>query len=206
MSNRILLLALLPIVLHAADVTQLSNDPTIKAALEAIKRNEPEILAEQRRFCEIAAPPFMEQKRGLEFERIFKSLGLQNVRIDQEGNVHGALSGIEVPATIAAGASEAQRVALEDPLSVAGGAPRRLLKPLCRFDVQLAERATFALYSDGLAPEVPRPWGPGEAFAQIAAGASGDVQELADEVVAHAVKRFHGKSVDDFLTLVLRRL
>ena len=92
MSHRILF-ALVPLVLHAADVTQLSTEPTIKAALEAIKRNEPEILAEQRRFCEIAAPPFMEQKRGLEFEGIFKSLGLQNVRIDKEGNVIGERPG-----------------------------------------------------------------------------------------------------------------
>ena len=94
MSQRLLLLFFAPLLASAAaDVNQLASDLTIKAALEAIKRNEPEILAEQRRFCEIAAPPFMEQKRGVEFERIFKSLGLQNVRIDKEGNVIGERPG-----------------------------------------------------------------------------------------------------------------
>ena len=84
-----LLVILVPFLLHATDAGQLANDPAIKTALEAVKRNEPSVLAEQRHFCEIAAPPFAEQKRGLEFERIFKSLGLQNVRIDKEGNVIG---------------------------------------------------------------------------------------------------------------------
>jgi len=77
----------------AADVAQLAADPSIRAALDAVKRIEPEILVEQRRVCEIAAPPFAEQKRAAEFERIFKSLGLQNVRIDKEGNVIGERPG-----------------------------------------------------------------------------------------------------------------
>ena len=81
------------ILASAADVSQLANDPAVRAALDAAKRIEPEILVEQRRVCEIAAPPFAEQKRGLEFERIFKSLGLRNVRIDEVGNVIGERPG-----------------------------------------------------------------------------------------------------------------
>jgi tripeptide aminopeptidase len=77
----------------AADVAQLANDPAVRTALEAAKRIEPEILAEQRRVCEIAAPSFQEQKRGLEFERIFKTLGLKNVRIDEAGDVIGERPG-----------------------------------------------------------------------------------------------------------------
>ena len=84
---------LMPVIVCAADVAQIANDATVRAALENVKRNEPEILNEQRRFCEIAAPPFAEQKRGLEFERIFKALGLKNVRIDAEGNVIGERPG-----------------------------------------------------------------------------------------------------------------
>ena len=83
----------MPLLGCAADVAQLAQDASVRSALDAVKRNEPEILAEQRRFCEIAAPPFGEQKRGLEFERIFKTLGLQNVRIDAEGNVIGERPG-----------------------------------------------------------------------------------------------------------------
>ena len=93
MSNRSLVLFLIPVLACAADVAQLANDATVRSALEIVKRNEPQILAEQRRFCEIAAPPFAEQKRGLEFERIFKSLGLKNVHIDAEGNVVGERPG-----------------------------------------------------------------------------------------------------------------
>ena len=89
----LVLLSSLPRPAGAADIAQLAYDPTIKAALDTAKRIEPEIIAEQRRFCEIAAPPFMEQKRALEFERIFKSLNLQNVRIDKEGNVIGERPG-----------------------------------------------------------------------------------------------------------------
>ena len=87
------LVFVLPLLAAAADVSQVSQDPAIKTALEIVKRNEPEILAEQRRVCEIPAPPFTEQKRGLEFEKIFKTLGLKNVRIDKEGNVIGERPG-----------------------------------------------------------------------------------------------------------------
>ncbi|HEY3741682.1 MAG TPA: hypothetical protein VGL53_17645 [Bryobacteraceae bacterium] len=53
-----------PVCLNAADVAQLVEDPSIRTALDVAKRIEPEILAEQRRVCEIAAPEFQEQKRG----------------------------------------------------------------------------------------------------------------------------------------------
>lgn len=59
----------------------------MRKALDFAKQIEPQIIAEQRRVCEIAAPTFQEEKRGLEFKRIFESLGLKNVRIDGAGNV-----------------------------------------------------------------------------------------------------------------------
>lgn len=71
----------------------LMGDPAIKAALDRVKANEPEILAEQVRVCEIPAPPFKEQVRGEEFRKIFTALGLQNVRIDAVGNVLGERPG-----------------------------------------------------------------------------------------------------------------
>ena len=72
---------------------ELLADRTIAAALERAKVNEPEIIAEQIRVCEIPAPPFAEEKRGLEFKNIFTRLGLQNVRIDAVGNVLGERPG-----------------------------------------------------------------------------------------------------------------
>ncbi len=65
----------------------------MKTALEAVKRNEPHFIDEQVRVCEIPAPPFKEETRGKEFERIFKSMGLENVRIDKAGNVIGVRPG-----------------------------------------------------------------------------------------------------------------
>jgi tripeptide aminopeptidase len=80
-------------ILAAQDATKLAEDPTVKAALEAVKRNEPHFIDEQARFCEIAAPPFKEEVRGKEFERLFRALGLENVRIDKAGNVIGVRPG-----------------------------------------------------------------------------------------------------------------
>jgi acetylornithine deacetylase/succinyl-diaminopimelate desuccinylase-like protein len=77
----------------AQQPTALLNDPAVKNALEIAKRNEPEILAEQARICEIPAPPFKEQVRGKELERLFKQLNLKDVRIDQAGNVIGVRTG-----------------------------------------------------------------------------------------------------------------
>jgi tripeptide aminopeptidase len=77
----------------AQNPSALMNDPTIKAALEAIKRNEPHFIEEQVRICEIPAPPFKEDVRSAEFQRIFQSMGLQNVRIDKAGNVIGVRPG-----------------------------------------------------------------------------------------------------------------
>src|SRR6202789_1631797 len=77
----------------AQDASRLMEDPTIKAALDAVKRNEPHFIDEQVRICEIPAPPFHEEVRAKELERLFKGLGLQNVRIDKAGNVIGVRPG-----------------------------------------------------------------------------------------------------------------
>jgi acetylornithine deacetylase/succinyl-diaminopimelate desuccinylase-like protein len=72
---------------------QLLADATISAALSHIQRDEPRLLEEQVRVCEIPAPPFKEQARGAELERAFKTLGLRNVRTDSVGNVLGERPG-----------------------------------------------------------------------------------------------------------------
>jgi len=79
--------------LFAQDAVRLMEDPTIKAALDAVKRNEPHFIDEQIRICEIPAPPFHEEARGRELERLFKGLGLKDVRIDKAGNVIGVRPG-----------------------------------------------------------------------------------------------------------------
>jgi acetylornithine deacetylase/succinyl-diaminopimelate desuccinylase-like protein len=72
---------------------ELLADPTVHAAVEAARRNEPQILDLQARLCEIPAPPFMEEVRGRELARLFRELGLQDVRTDKAGNVIGVRPG-----------------------------------------------------------------------------------------------------------------
>jgi tripeptide aminopeptidase len=77
----------------AQDVAGLSEDPQVKAALAAAQANEPHFIDEQIRICEIPAPPFHEDIRARELERLFKAAGLQDVRIDKAGNVIGVRPG-----------------------------------------------------------------------------------------------------------------
>lgn len=80
--------------IYAQDPQMLLKDPSVNAAFSAIKQNEPEMLSEQERICEIAAPPFHEQQRGLELKKLFEQLALENVHIDKAGNVIGVRSGL----------------------------------------------------------------------------------------------------------------
>jgi len=72
---------------------ELANDPTVRAALEAVRRNEPAAIEQEVSVCEIPAPPFHEEARGQELKRLFTGLGLQEVRIDKAGNVIGVRPG-----------------------------------------------------------------------------------------------------------------
>ena len=89
--------AFLPLVfsfgLQAQSPAALMQEPTIKAALEAAKTNEPHFIDEQVRVCEIPAPPFKEEVRAAELARIFTKMGLKDVRIDKAGNVIGVRPG-----------------------------------------------------------------------------------------------------------------
>src|SRR5688572_5699741 len=67
----------------------LMADAAVKQALDAVRRNEPQIIEEQVRLCEIEAPPFKEEKRAAAYKAVFEKLGLTNVRIDGVGNVLG---------------------------------------------------------------------------------------------------------------------
>jgi len=77
----------------AQNVASLAEERDVKQAFEIIKNNEPEMLNEQQRICEIAAPPFEESVRAAELKRLFEKLGLAGVRIDKAGNVIGTRPG-----------------------------------------------------------------------------------------------------------------
>ena len=68
-------------------VAVVAKAPAVRAALDAAREREPEVLADQVRFCEVAAPPFGEAARGELLRRTLASLGLRNVRVDAVGNV-----------------------------------------------------------------------------------------------------------------------
>src|SRR4051812_24810413 len=96
MNPLLLSLAILLVVVPSAAAqvpADLMNDPTVKAGLGAAPRNEPKALEEQVRICQIPAPPFKEEVRGKELERLFRQMGLQNVFIDKVGNVVGTRPG-----------------------------------------------------------------------------------------------------------------
>jgi tripeptide aminopeptidase len=75
------------------DPAVLKDDPAIKAAFEAVRRNEPEMIELQARLCAIPAPPFKESVRAAELKKLFEQYGLKNVFIDKEGNVVGTRLG-----------------------------------------------------------------------------------------------------------------
>ena len=75
------------------DPAVLKDDPAIKAAFEAVRRNEPEMIELQARLCAIPAPPFKESVRAAELKKLFEQYGLKNVFIDKEDNVVGTRPG-----------------------------------------------------------------------------------------------------------------
>jgi acetylornithine deacetylase/succinyl-diaminopimelate desuccinylase-like protein len=80
----------------AANVgAKLMSDSAIKAAVDAIKASESQTIEDQVRLCEVEAPPFKEAKRAEVYAKMLRELGLQNVRIDKEGNVLGDRPGAQ---------------------------------------------------------------------------------------------------------------
>ena len=73
---------------------RLLQDAAVKAALEAIRVDEPRTIDDQVRLCEIPAAPFKEAARARAFAEAFRATGLSNVRIDKEGNVIGERPGL----------------------------------------------------------------------------------------------------------------
>jgi tripeptide aminopeptidase len=74
--------------------SRLIQEPAVAAAIERIKRGEPQVLEDQIRLCEIPAPPFKESRRAEAFRQALQSVGLKNVRIDRAGNVIAERHGV----------------------------------------------------------------------------------------------------------------
>ncbi|HPV73891.1 MAG: M20/M25/M40 family metallo-hydrolase [Gemmatimonadetes bacterium] len=97
----LILAALAPLSLVAQQPATVPADhPAVKAALAAIQRDNAWTLEQQVSICEIPAPPFKEEKRGLEMKRRFEALGLP-VAIDSIGNVIATRKGTGNGPTVA---------------------------------------------------------------------------------------------------------
>jgi acetylornithine deacetylase/succinyl-diaminopimelate desuccinylase-like protein len=72
---------------HAADVSRILASPAFKAAAAEIDREHGRIVDEGIKLTEIPAPPFKEETRAKEFQKMLQAAGLKDAQIDQEGNV-----------------------------------------------------------------------------------------------------------------------
>lgn len=61
----------------------------VSKGLDFLREDNENTVAEQIHFTAIPAPTFEEEVRGQYFENRFKELGLENVRVDEHGNIFG---------------------------------------------------------------------------------------------------------------------
>ncbi len=74
-------------------VDKIAAHPTVSAAFGALERENGWTIEQQIALCQIPAPPFKEAARAAAYRDRLKGLGVQNVRIDGEGNVIGEIRG-----------------------------------------------------------------------------------------------------------------
>jgi tripeptide aminopeptidase len=76
------------------EVTKLSALPEIRSAFAWLRAQEPQFAHWQLEMARIPAPPFGETARGQWLQQRFTDLGLEEVRIDDVGNVFGVRRGL----------------------------------------------------------------------------------------------------------------
>ncbi len=73
---------------------RLLKEAGVAEALKWVQANEPRLLDDQVRLCEVPAPPFKETKRGELFKQLLEQAGLTSVRVDRVGNVIATRPGL----------------------------------------------------------------------------------------------------------------
>lgn len=81
-------------------VDRLATHATIAAAFANLSQDNAWTLDQQAAICQIAAPPFKEQQRATAYAQAMRELGVQQVRIDTEGNVIGEIRGVRPGPTL----------------------------------------------------------------------------------------------------------
>src|ERR1700691_2720871 len=75
------------------DVARLAASPEVRSAFNWLRTQEPQLAQWQMEMARIAAPPFGEAARGAWLAERFREVGLDDVRIDDVGNVFGVHPG-----------------------------------------------------------------------------------------------------------------
>jgi acetylornithine deacetylase/succinyl-diaminopimelate desuccinylase-like protein len=89
--RRLTLLLVLPVALAAQQPA--ADSPALAQALAQLKTDNAWTVQKQVALCEIPAPPFKEQARGVAFRKEMIALGYADARIDEVGNVVAELAG-----------------------------------------------------------------------------------------------------------------
>src|SRR4051812_49331201 len=75
------------------EVARLAASPDVRSAFNWFRAHEPQLLHWQMEMARIAAPPFGESARAAWLSERFREVGLDDVRIDDVGNVFGTHPG-----------------------------------------------------------------------------------------------------------------
>src|SRR5580704_13382757 len=75
------------------DVARLAASPEVRSAYNWLRTQEPQLAQWQMEMARIPAPPFGESARGAWLAERFREVGLDDVRIDDVGNVFGVHPG-----------------------------------------------------------------------------------------------------------------
>jgi acetylornithine deacetylase/succinyl-diaminopimelate desuccinylase-like protein len=75
------------------EVARLAASPEVRSAFNWFRANEPQLLHWQMEMARIPAPPFGESARAAWLAERFREIGLDDVRIDDVGNVFGTHPG-----------------------------------------------------------------------------------------------------------------
>ena len=76
-----------------AGFAKIMLEPKVKQGLEFIKNDQAGTIADQKTIVAIPAPPFTEKVRGEYYQKRLQAMGLNNVKMDSEGNVCGIRPG-----------------------------------------------------------------------------------------------------------------
>ena len=86
--------------MYVNEINELANSELIQQAFQFIEDIDDETVETQIHLTEIPAPPFMEEERAIRYAELMKEYGLDDVTIDEEGNVIGKRPGSNGERTI----------------------------------------------------------------------------------------------------------